>query len=325
VRRSHVLRAVAARTLFAVAVVVAAPQALADTCAEVLDRAALAARKLNYTGTIVYQHAGVVETSRLVHMNDGGVEIEKLVNLEGPAREVIRSQGEVRSYYPDARVVRVEPRTFRNAFPSLSPLQQKSLSEYYEFKKAETGRVAGMETQAYVFEPKDGLRYTHKFWCELGTGLLLKARVINEKNEVVEQFAFTDVVLGARVDRDMVKPSWPPTPPDWRIMQAGPLETEIRDTGWTVGKLPPGFVKIGEGYRKLRGRRAQVAHLVYSDGLVAVSVFVEPGGGAPQPTGTLQQGGVNVVVRQLDDQIVTVLGEAPVQTVRQIAYSVARR
>ncbi|NDP43550.1 MAG: siderophore-interacting protein [Aromatoleum sp.] len=314
-----------AEILLALTLLSAAPLVRADEGTEWLDRAALAARKLNYTGTIVYQHGGRVETSRLVHMNDMGVETEKLVNLDGPAREVIRSHGEVRCFYPDARVVRIEPRTFRNAFPSLSPLQLKSLTEFYEFQKAETGRVAGMETQAYVFEPKDGLRYAHKFWAEIGTGLLLKARIINEKNEVVEQFTFTDVVLGARVDRDMVKPSWPPSPPDWTVVDTGPRDVDLTDTGWTVDKLPPGFVKSVEGFRALRGKRARVAHLVFSDGLAAVSVFVEPVGATARATGMLQQAGMNVYVRQFDDQIVTVLGEVPAATVRQIAYSVARR
>jgi sigma-E factor negative regulatory protein RseB len=258
-------------------------------------------------------------------MNDVGVETEKLVNLDGPAREVIRSHGEVRSFYPDARVIRVEPRTFRNAFPSLSPQQLKSLTEFYEFRKAETGRVAGMDTQAYVFESKDGLRYSHKFWAEIGTGLLLKARIIDEKNEVVAQFTFTDVVLGARVDREMVKPSWPPSPPDWTVVDAGLQGVDFKDTGWTVGKLPPGFVKSVEGFRALRGKRAGFAHLVFSDGLASVSVFVEPAGATSRRTGMLQQAGMNVYVRQLDDQSVTVLGEVPAATVRQIAYSVVRR
>ena len=39
-----------------------------------------------------------------------GREFAKLVNLDGPAREVVRSDGEVRCYYPDAKLVRVEPR-----------------------------------------------------------------------------------------------------------------------------------------------------------------------------------------------------------------------
>ena len=88
--------------------------------------------------------------------------------------------------------------------------------------------------------------------------------------------------------------------------------------------MPPGFVKIVEGFRHLRGTR-EVAHLVYSDGLVAVSVFVEPVGGARHPIGLSTQGGINVYIRQLDENLVTVLGEAPAVTVRQIANSVARR
>ncbi len=123
----------------------------------------------------------------------------------------------------------------------------------------------------------------------------------------------------------MVKPTWPPVPPDWQVREVGPGEVELRDTGWTVSKLPPGSSKIVEGYRTLRGKREPVAHLVYSDGLVAVSVFVERTGGSAHPTGLMQQGGINVYVRQFDDHVVTVLGEVPGVTIRQIAHSVARR
>ncbi len=309
----------------AIAALAYAPAALADDAVAWLARAAAAAQQLNYVGTIVYQHGGHVETSRLVHWNDAGSEYEKLVNLEGPPREVIRSHGEVRCYYPDAKVVRIEPRTFRNAFPSLSPLQQKALAEFYELRKAEPDRVAGLDAQAWVFEPKDGLRYGHKFWVDAATGLLLKARILDERNEPVEQFAFTDLAIGAKVDRDMVKPSWSAVPPEWEVREVGPGEVVFRETGWLVNRLPPGFSKIVEGYRTLRGKRAPVAHLVYSDGLVAVSVFVEPLRGSAHATGLMQQGGINVYVRQFDDYLVTVLGEVPGVTIRQMAYSVARR
>lgn len=306
---------------FAVARTVAADDATAW-----LARAAEAARTLNYTGTIVFQHGGRVETSRLVHINDGGAEYEKLVNLDGPAREVIRSQGEVRCYYPDAKIVRVEPRTFRNVFPSLSPQQQQALAEYYEFRKGEAGRVAGLEAQAYVFEPRDGLRYGHKFWADRATGLLLKARLLNEKQEVVEQFAFTDIAIGVKLDREMVKPSWPATPADWQLRQGSAGDPVPHETGWVVSKLPPGFSKIMEGFRTLRGKREPVAHLVFSDGLVAVSVFIEPIPSVPgQSIGAVRQGGLNVYSLRLDEHFVTALGEAPAVTVRQIAQSVARR
>ena len=167
----------ACTTLAAFAMLVITPVAAAQDAIAFLSRAANAARTLNYTGTLVFQHAGRVETSRLVHLNEAGSEFEKLVNLEGPAREVIRSNGEVRCYYPDAKLVRIEPRTFRNAFPSLSAQQQKALTEYYEVRKAESDRVAGLDVQAWIFEPRAGLRYGHKLWFEVATGLLLKARI----------------------------------------------------------------------------------------------------------------------------------------------------
>jgi len=310
--------------VFALAVLAVAP-ARAQDAAAWLARAATAARELNYVGTIAFHLGDRADTSRIVHLNEKGSQFEKLTSLDGPAREVIRGNGEVRCYFPDARVVRVEPPSFRNAFPSLSPQQQATLLEFYEFRKAETTRVAGLEAQAYVFEPKDGFRYGHKFWADTQTGLLLKARLLNERGEAIEQFAFLDVHIGARVDRDMVKPSWPPVPPDWEVKELDRGNIVTRETGWVATKLPPGFVKVVEGYRSLSSRKSRIVHLMFSDGFVAVSVFVEPAGASAHPNGLSQRGPLSVYTRQVDDYLVTVLGEAPGAAVRQIAQSVTRR
>ncbi len=316
---------VAAAAVLGVAALLWLPAALAQDAAEWLQQAANAARQLNYVGTLLYQHDGRVETSRVIHMVDARGEHEKLFNLDGPPREVVRNNDEVRCYYPDAKLVRIEPRTHRNAFPSLLPQQLDTLAGYYNFRKAEVARVAGIETQAYVFEPKDGMRYGHKLWADMNTGLLLKAQLLNEHNLPIEQFVFTDIQIGVKIERDTVRPTYRPPPADWEMRQSLPGDVVPQDTGWTVKELPPGFSKIVEGYRTLRGKVGPVAHLVYSDGLVAVSVFVEPMPETPQPTGSSQQGGINVYSRQLDQNLVTVLGETPSATVRQMADSVAHR
>jgi sigma-E factor negative regulatory protein RseB len=302
-----------------------ATAARAEDAAQWLARVGQAARQMNYVGTIVYQRGGRVETSRIVHMYENGRESEKLLSLDGPAREVVRSQNEVRFYYPEAKVVRVEPRTFKNAFPSLSAEQQKSLAQFYDFRIVAGERVGGKAAVIAVFEPKDGLRYGHQFWSDSATGLLLKARVVNERGEVVEQFAFTDLLVNAKIERSMVEPSWPQVPPDWQVKETSAGDVALHETGWTVSRVPPGFTKIMEGFRKLRGRREPVAHLVFSDGLVAISVFVEPFVSAPAPTGMTQQGGLNVYSVKQNDHLVTVLGEAPGVTVRQIGNSIAKR
>ena len=93
----------------------------------------------------------------------------------------------------------------------------------------------------------------------------------------------------------------------------------------SASRLPGGFQKVMEGYRTLRGKREPVAQLVYSDGLVAVSVFVEPIALPAVQTGVSQQGGLNVYTTKYDDHLITVLGEVPPAAVRQIAQSVGRR
>ncbi|MGH8852508.1 MAG: MucB/RseB C-terminal domain-containing protein [Casimicrobiaceae bacterium] len=309
----------------AAAALLVVPAAFGQDAAEWLQRAAAAARQLNYAGTIVYQHGGRIETSRLYHLQDASGESEKLSNLDGPAREIVRNDDQVRCYYPDAKVMRVESRRMHNAFPSVLPQQLATLATYYYFRKGEITRIAGLEAQAYVFEPKDAARYGHKLWADIATGLLLKARLLNERNEPVEQFAFSDIQIGVRLDRDATKPPFETVPSDWQVRESPGPDIAAKETGWVVRDMPPGFTKIVEGYRTLRGKAAQVAHIVFSDGLVAISVFVEPTPATPQPVGLSQQGGINVYSRQLDDYLVTVLGEAPGATVRQIAYSVGRR
>jgi len=307
------------------AVLLAPLPATAQDAAQWLTRVANAARNLNYTGTIVYQLGGRMDTSRIVHLNEGGQEWEKLVSLDGAPREIIRSGGEVRFYFPDAKVMKVEPRTLRNAFPSISPDQVKSLAQYYDFRVVAGERIAGHTAEVVVFEPRDGLRYGHKFWSDAATGLLLKARLVNERGEVVEQFAFTDVTVNAKIDKDMVKPSWTATAPEWKVRQSAGGEVVQNDTGWVIGKVPPGFTKINEGFRKVGGKRDPIAHIVLSDGLVAVSVFIEPVAVTQTQIGLTQSGALNVFSTRNEAFIVTVLGEAPPATVRQIAQSVARR
>src|SRR5919206_733958 len=76
-----------------------------------LKKMAAASRQLNYKGTIVYQHRNHVETSRVAHyVNSAGGEFEKLATLDGPPREVIRSNDQVTCYLPAAKVVLIEER-----------------------------------------------------------------------------------------------------------------------------------------------------------------------------------------------------------------------
>jgi sigma-E factor negative regulatory protein RseB len=288
-----------------------------------LDRIARAARQLNYTGTFVYQHGDQVETSRITHYFDRTGEYEKLETLDGPKREIIRNNNEILTYDIDHRVLKREKRAPRRNFPNLLPDQLASLTENYQLRREEHERIAGYDALALVLQPRDGYRYGHKLWADAATGLLLKARMMDDSDRVVEQFVFTQLIIGTSVTRDSVRPSVS-NMSDWRREPSGPESSEQADTGWTVKSQPIGFKKVMEMKRFKNGAQAPVAHLVYSDGLAAVSVFIEP-----LPTnrkiqeGLTHQGAVNIFTRPLPDQLVTVLGEAPAVTVKQMANSVS--
>ena len=77
--------------------------------------------------------------------------------------------------------------------------------------------------------------------------------------------------------------------------------------------------------RSFAGRAAKVAHIVYSDGLAAVSVFIEPLPKTRPAQNLSHQGAVHIYMRPVSDHMVTVLGEAPAATVMQIANSLEFR
>lgn len=285
-----------------------------------LQKIAEAARQLNYRGTFVYQHGDHAETSRITHLVDRNGEQEKLETLDGPRREIIRNNSEILTYYAEKKLVKREKRAARRLFPALLPDQLTLLTEHYQVRMAGQDRIAGYDAQALILEPRDELRYGHKLWAELQTGLLLKARMVDERNQVLEQFHFTEIAVSVPIAREAVKPSFPIPP---QAADRGADAGAPSDTGWTVRNPPAGFKKIMELKRAKRSGSGQVAHLVFSDGLAAVSVFIEP---LPEQAkfseGLSNQGAMNIYTRSMSDQLVTVLGETPPVTVMQIANSV---
>ncbi len=286
-----------------------------------LKKIVAASRQINYAGTFVYQHGSQVETSRIAHWADSSGEKERLETLDGPPREILRNNDNVICYLPENKTVLIEKRTARQ-FPAQLPEQLAGVFENYIISKGGQERVAGFDCQVVALEPRDNLRYGHKYCAELATGLPLRARAYNEKNEMVESFLFTQLVIGNGVTRDMLRSRYAGKSQTWRVDRSALDQNESNaDSGWVLNNQPAGFRKLTEMIRSIAGRSTQVAHIVYSDGLAAVSVFIEPMPKSPPPAGPTYQGAVNIYVRSQADRMVTVVGETPARTVKQIAES----
>jgi len=306
-----------------------------------LQKSVAAARHLNYVGTIVHQTDGHVETSRIVHKVDPSGEHERLEVLDGTPREVIRNNDEVTCYLSGGKTVNTGKRQNKKSFPALLPESLSNLADSYVIELGGRERVAGYECQVIVLKPKDDMRYGHKLWVDGNSGLLLKA-MVTEGGKTVEQFLFTQITIGGNIDKAMLKPKYsgknaaqtvggnaPAKPEEASPPGASALNSPVQ-LGWQAKNLPPGFKKIMEMKRNLPGKPSPVGHLVYSDGLAAVSVFIEPTAqmypAAPSvpPLQGLSpgRGAINVFTRTVGDSLVTVVGETPQATVMQIGNSV---
>ena len=291
-----------------------------------LKKMASASRRLNYSGTFVYQHAGQNETSRIVHfVNPAGGEFEKLETLDGPAREVIRTNDHVTCCLPDSKTVLIEKRSSRR-FPALLPEQLSGVADNYVVSVTGMDRVAGYDCRVVLLEPKDKLRYGHQFCAEAGSGLPLRSRTLSEKKQLLEAFAFTELKIGGSFSRDQVRSRYAARSKEWKVDHSALAITDVpADTGWSLTRQPTGFKKLTELKRSIAGRAGMVSHIVYSDGLAAVSVFIEPLPKARPARSLSHQGAVNIYIRPIADHMVTVLGEAPAATVMQIANSLEFR
>ncbi len=294
---------------------------------QILQQAANAAATLNYSGTITYKRRGAEETSRIVHLFENGVEMERVTTLDGPPFEVVRVNDELTCYIPEARLMRIEPRTGRQGFPSLLPRQMTTLAQHFTVKRLEIERVAGHDAQVWEFAPNDEFRFWHKLWTELKTGLWLRGRVLDENRNVIEEITFSDIKIGGKIDREQVKSTLANSVANWRVDRRLSVSAMKTDTGWFAKGLPAGFVKISENFmRALPGRTEPVSQLVYSDGLTSVSVYAAPlPPGEPPALGATVQGSHQVFSRQANDQLVTAFGDARPAAVKAIASSLVRK
>ncbi|GAB2181600.1 MucB/RseB C-terminal domain-containing protein [Denitratisoma sp. agr-D3] len=288
-----------------------------------LQRVNGSASKLNYSGVFVYRSGNNTETSRIAHAADGNRELERIEVLDGSPREVIRENDETKCYLSESRLVVVEKRSNRRSFPALLPEGLGGLTDYYQFRKGTPARVAGYEAQLIVVEPRDDLRYSRQYWIENNTGLLLKAVLLNDKGETRESFAFTELKIGGPVDKEALRGHLKATGADWRVHTVKTTETGAEGIAWGLRAPVPGFRLVSGMKRQNRADGPETSHLVFTDGLAAISVFIEPASPVKRSEVTsFSMGAVNVYRRALGDYQLMAMGDVPLNTLKRLVDAI---
>jgi len=292
---------------------------------EWLRRIHAATERLTYRGTFVYQHGEDVETSRITRVVDADGVHERLETLDGTPREIIRVNDEVKCYLPATMTVKVERGVSAKPF-ALRGANVAQIAELYDLRKGGVERIADRDCQAVILVPKDTLRYGHKFCADVESGLLVAAKTFDGRGRMVERFAFTQLAIGGPIDRALLRSRYTGSGGDWRIEDHAAAAVDLAVLGWVLGARPTGFQRVTTLKRDGGGGRT-VGQVVVSDGLAAVSVFIEPFDArtASPQLGLSHRGAVSIYRRKVDDYLVTAVGEVPPESARLIASAIERR
>jgi len=291
----------------------------ADAVLDWLNRAAAAAKQQNYGGVYVYHQGEHVEVLRVLHRIDATGEQEKVEVLDGAPRQFLRINSDVYCHLQDGKNVRLERNTARRFFPALLPAQPVRLLDYYDAKLGGTERVAGRPCQVVILEPRDGYRYAYNLWLDKYTGLPLKSRIVNSHGGVVSMFVFSEIQIGKAPDAQLFRNDL-----SGKLIHNASLDMPA-DIAWNVTP-PPGFEEVQRAVRPLPGKKAPVTHLMFSDGLSVLSMFVEPADPRVQRLrGLSAEGAIGAYAREVDGYSVTTMGEVPNISLIETGNSVQRK
>ncbi|TAN30258.1 MAG: siderophore-interacting protein [Castellaniella sp.] len=286
-----------------------------------LQQVQTAARTLDFAGVYVYQQGAVIQSTRLAHVVDGTGERERLEALDGEPRECLRQNDIQRCLYPDRKLVVAQPAR-SDHFPGLLLGDGRSLGKRYEWKPSSRAyRVAGRRCTVSELLARDRLRYSYRVCTDQKTHLLLKSQTLDPRGHIVDQVAFGSIRLGTDVPTNALDAKWDTH--GWKQETESGTPTDLQAKGWRFSP-PAGFAPVVQLSRKI-GPNHGVDQLVLSDGLAAISIFVEtfdPKRDQNVKQGGMRQGALNIYRLRLASYWLTAVGEVPAQTVRDVAHAV---
>ena len=295
---------------------------------EWLTRMQEASRQRAYTGTLVVSAGSSMSASRIWHVCDGTQQMERVEALSGTPRTIFRRNDEVRTFWPQSRVVRSDRRDASGLFPRVPVVEGTSISQFYAARPVGQERVAGFVADVVWFKPVDSLRFGYKLWSERETGLVVKLQTLGANGRVLEQAAFSELDLNAPVRVEQLSRLMDATA-GYKVVAPVVIKTTATAEGWVLRQPVAGFVPVSCHRRAVSADDGAqgVLQCLYSDGLASVSLFIEtfdPQRHPSQPQVSGMGATQLLAQRVLPDVWLTAVGEVPLQTLRLFAGQLER-
>ncbi|WP_334021222.1 MucB/RseB C-terminal domain-containing protein [Alteromonas sp. S015] len=248
-------------------------------------------------------------------MEDGS-ELEQLNLQNGPGRELIRVNDVVSVFEPDVQPYSLRSKHINGPIPSALLYHPEQLVEAYEFVAVGRARVAGRSAQQIRIVSRDNTRFGYQLWLDESSGMLLKLNMLDLQGALLEQIQVTAFAISPEPAEYFSRINSASLPAPMALSNA-----PNRAHKWDVAYLPAGMREIKQDTRRLALTGQIVEYKLFSDGLVDVSVYVQPAEDALGETLALRNE-VSTFLTLTDGKAqVTVVGEIPLQTANAIANS----
>ncbi len=296
---------------------------LANSVFDLLERMNHAVRSLDYEGYFIYQVDDRLDSMFLVHRVHNGHEIERLVSLNGNAREVIRSGQAVACLNPGKEKIKLELKPGSSAFSSLGSINAGALQEFYRFTAVGDVRTAGRPAYLLHITPHDAYRFGYQLFIDKESALPLRAIMFDGSGQKLSQIMFTKLTVG---------PGTTPIEYDLTALQqavraqSDSTKDNLRMSApsWSFNSVPEGFRLKVHRQRMDQGNQHPIEHYIFTDGLATVSVYIEQN---PQNEldGHSRMGATQALSRAVGGRQVTAVGEVPLLTLQAFLTDVQLR
>ncbi|CAH9050700.1 Sigma-E factor regulatory protein RseB [Pseudoalteromonas holothuriae] len=289
---------------------------------QLLKNMATAVHTRNFDASFVVLKGKGMEPYRWVHAKYQGKELELLSLLNGAGLEIVRVDDLVTYYEPQSAPYSVKTDSIAGPIPEVLFKGVEALLDHYDFVLGGKGRIAGRPAQLVRVEAKDDTKYNYWLWIDTQSSLLLKAAYVNQQGELLEQLQLTHISVTPEPAEQILELAQREFPAPLPALKLNKDETV--QSNWQIGWLPEGFKLLKSDRHKLDLNNELADYYLFSDGLVDISVFVQRPLPGQRPSGALSSGATTVYVHNSGAYDVSVVGNIPAVTAKNIAESVKR-
>ncbi len=291
-----------------------------------LQSVSAAARSMNYSGVFITQRGDEISTSNLVHYVLPQGHFERIETLDGQRRVMVSLGDQVRTIWPDYRLMLIDHQDGQTSFPRLLKTTDGEVDRNYRLERNGQERCVGFECRVSTILPRDDLRWGYRLWSLRDSHLLVKAQTIDSAGHVIDQVAFTELKTDVAPRADLVRDSLR-QPPGYVVEQMKVVPVTLQSQGWALSANLPGYKTVGVFRRSMTvgGKSSDVLQWLLSDGLASVSIFIQPVSALSEPVPTEQRvGGTLALSRRIGESWLTVMGAVPERALRRISDAVVR-